>query len=480
MLVLLLDAHGPRVPASARRILFDALERASSPHRLGLAFVPFLRDHDNVTGVQGRARTTSRGSVRAALPVLRFGPPSSPRCDHSARAKATLFARPPTTSACSGTWLSPMWTNFAEAIEAVVTGSPLTGARCCAPLGRPDSSHAHRFLLARALAGTASYARRTIFRRASPPRSGADAVLAFLGLRRSRPARRRGCRSQRSSRRGPRPRRRTTGPSTTSTSSNSSPSWPAAAATTPEPPASPAPPSCALRHRHGLPIRRPTSWLDDAATAATTGAAWADGITDGRGLTLPQASAYAARGRGSRHRPTIGWDSLTPTETDVVDLVAQGLTNRQIAERLLIGVATVKTHISHVFNKLSVTTRTELAAALQQRRRHDRPVDRQPPALPASRSVPNSFTGVPASPANPETHMTPAKGRTEGPARGVGLSAPEPAFGVRRAAPFPLPSADVTRRTYPVRTSRRPAHRRPRTPAPVAWCERRAACCASL
>ena len=112
-------------------------------------------------------------------------------------------------------------------------------------------------------------------------------------------------------------------------------------------------------------------WVDNATTTGA-GAAWNGWITDGHRLSLPDALAYAGRGRGSRRRPTIGWDSLTPTETDVVDLVAQGLTNQQIAQRLLISIATVKTHLSHVFNKLNVSTRTELAAVLQRRAHNDR------------------------------------------------------------------------------------------------------------
>ena len=57
-----------------------------------------------------------------------------------------------------------------------------------------------------------------------------------------------------------------------------------------------------------------------------------------------------------------GWASLTPTELDVVSLVAEGLTNPEIGSRLFISRATVKTHLSHVYAKLDVSNRTELAA----------------------------------------------------------------------------------------------------------------------
>ncbi|HMK11492.1 MAG TPA: helix-turn-helix transcriptional regulator [Acidimicrobiales bacterium] len=59
--------------------------------------------------------------------------------------------------------------------------------------------------------------------------------------------------------------------------------------------------------------------------------------------------------------------SLTPTEEHVVALVAEGLTNPQIAERLLMGRATVKTHLEHIFTKLDVRLRAELAAQASRR-----------------------------------------------------------------------------------------------------------------
>ena len=86
----------------------------------------------------------------------------------------------------------------------------------------------------------------------------------------------------------------------------------------------------------------------------------------GRSLDWREAAAYAPR-RGERKRPHHGWASLTPTELQVVALVAEGLTNPQIAERLLMGRATVKTHLEHVFTKLGIRTRAELAAEATRR-----------------------------------------------------------------------------------------------------------------
>jgi DNA-binding CsgD family transcriptional regulator len=63
----------------------------------------------------------------------------------------------------------------------------------------------------------------------------------------------------------------------------------------------------------------------------------------------------------------MGWASLTPTELDVVRLVAEGLTNPEIGRRLFIAPGTVKTHLAHVFAKLDVANRAALAAQVARR-----------------------------------------------------------------------------------------------------------------
>lgn len=89
--------------------------------------------------------------------------------------------------------------------------------------------------------------------------------------------------------------------------------------------------------------------------------------TEGRGLTLNAAVALARRGRGERNRPASGWDSLTPAERDVATRVAAGATNREVAQALFVSANTVKTHLSSVFAKLGVSSRTELARAMTKR-----------------------------------------------------------------------------------------------------------------
>ena len=71
--------------------------------------------------------------------------------------------------------------------------------------------------------------------------------------------------------------------------------------------------------------------------------------------------------RGQRGRPSSGWQSLTPAETRVVELVAKGLTNPEIARRLYVSRDTVKSHVSSALMKLALRSRAELAATASRR-----------------------------------------------------------------------------------------------------------------
>ncbi len=82
---------------------------------------------------------------------------------------------------------------------------------------------------------------------------------------------------------------------------------------------------------------------------------------EGQSLTLIEAIAYAKRGRGRRRRPPTGWASLTPAQIQVAALVREGLSNAEIARRLLCSPRTVQAHLTHIFAKLGISTRTELA-----------------------------------------------------------------------------------------------------------------------
>jgi DNA-binding CsgD family transcriptional regulator len=71
-------------------------------------------------------------------------------------------------------------------------------------------------------------------------------------------------------------------------------------------------------------------------------------------------SAGADRPQKRDGHPTFGWESITDTEQTVIDLVADGLTNREAGERLFLSHHTVGFHLRSIFNKLGVSSRVEL------------------------------------------------------------------------------------------------------------------------
>ncbi|MGZ4268578.1 MAG: ATP-binding protein [Solirubrobacteraceae bacterium] len=72
----------------------------------------------------------------------------------------------------------------------------------------------------------------------------------------------------------------------------------------------------------------------------------------------------AATGARPRRTMITGRDSLTPTEHRIATMAAQGMSNREIANALFVTLNTVQGHLRHVYRKLSITARTQLAAAL--------------------------------------------------------------------------------------------------------------------
>lgn len=87
----------------------------------------------------------------------------------------------------------------------------------------------------------------------------------------------------------------------------------------------------------------------------------------GKGVARRSAPSYAA---------AAGLEGLTAREREVAELVANGDTNRQIAERLYLSVKTVEAHVSHILSKLELRSRSAVSAAIERRRltggAHDR------------------------------------------------------------------------------------------------------------
>ena len=68
------------------------------------------------------------------------------------------------------------------------------------------------------------------------------------------------------------------------------------------------------------------------------------------------------RGPHAKHRQArSGWDSLTATEIKIAAFVEEGLSNPEIAAKLLLSRRTVATHVSHILKKLDVNSRTDIA-----------------------------------------------------------------------------------------------------------------------
>jgi DNA-binding NarL/FixJ family response regulator len=76
----------------------------------------------------------------------------------------------------------------------------------------------------------------------------------------------------------------------------------------------------------------------------------------GMAAYLDRTAALAARLRDTQPA------GLSPREVEVARLVAEGLTNRQIAERLVISERTAQNHVQHILTKLGFTTRAQIAA----------------------------------------------------------------------------------------------------------------------
>jgi DNA-binding NarL/FixJ family response regulator len=92
-------------------------------------------------------------------------------------------------------------------------------------------------------------------------------------------------------------------------------------------------------------------------------------VAQGHSLLDPAVTARVlARLRGEAPLPTDGVGELTPQERKILDLVAEGLTNRQIAERIHLAEKTVKNYVSNILMKLGLSRRAEVAAYMARKR----------------------------------------------------------------------------------------------------------------
>ena len=102
--------------------------------------------------------------------------------------------------------------------------------------------------------------------------------------------------------------------------------------------------------------------------------------------------------RAGRDRPTTGWDALTPIEQKIARLIAEGLSNPDIASRVFLSRNTVQTHVSHILKKLRAQSRVEIVRTVPHQFRL--PAETSFRAAP---STPRSLT-EPAQPFLPAAH----------------------------------------------------------------------------
>lgn len=81
----------------------------------------------------------------------------------------------------------------------------------------------------------------------------------------------------------------------------------------------------------------------------------------GKPTLHPMAAQRMMQELSAPTRSKPGVDEISPREMEVLQLIARGLSNKEIGERLFIGERTVKTHVSHLLEKLQLQDRTQLA-----------------------------------------------------------------------------------------------------------------------
>jgi DNA-binding CsgD family transcriptional regulator len=83
------------------------------------------------------------------------------------------------------------------------------------------------------------------------------------------------------------------------------------------------------------------------------------------GLAETARTDLLATGARPRRVMLSGVDALTPSEQRIATMASQGMSNREIAQALFLSAWTVKAHLAHIYQKLSIDSREQLAAALK-------------------------------------------------------------------------------------------------------------------
>ena len=110
--------------------------------------------------------------------------------------------------------------------------------------------------------------------------------------------------------------------------------------------------------RGAAPRSASSRTLLEAVRAVSNGLRW---MTPDLERYCRHLGVTSAREEPAQEREDDDWDRLTAREREIATLVADGLKHKAIAERLGISVHTVKNHLRHIFVKLDVSNRVELA-----------------------------------------------------------------------------------------------------------------------
>jgi NarL family two-component system response regulator LiaR len=109
---------------------------------------------------------------------------------------------------------------------------------------------------------------------------------------------------------------------------------------------------------HGVLAAGAISYLLKNVTSDELAKAIRDAVS-GRSTLSPEAARVLVQATRPAEQP---WLELTEREMEVLNLVVQGQSNQQIAEALVISLATVKAHVSNILSKLQVSSRAEAIA----------------------------------------------------------------------------------------------------------------------
>ncbi|MBX9689641.1 MAG: response regulator transcription factor [Candidatus Obscuribacterales bacterium] len=107
--------------------------------------------------------------------------------------------------------------------------------------------------------------------------------------------------------------------------------------------------------------------LKRAILSVSEGAAWLDPRIAGKVLTIFSKEEVKQSSTKEAGQDEELISPLSQRETEVLKLMVDGLSNKEIADRLVIGVSTVRTHVEHILEKLSVSGRTEAAVKAMRR-----------------------------------------------------------------------------------------------------------------